>query len=42
MSMVLWVEFAEIHLSLGARSKWWVYINKDPWFEGVQADSKVI
>jgi hypothetical protein len=38
MSMVLWVEFAGIHMSLVALSKWWVYINKDPWFEGVQPD----
>jgi hypothetical protein len=38
MSMVLWVEFVEIHLSLVARSKWRVYINKDQWFEGVQPE----
>jgi hypothetical protein len=38
MSMVLWVEFAGIHMSLVALSKWRVYTNKDPWFEGVRLD----
>jgi len=38
MSMVLWVEFAGIHMSLVALSKWWVYINRDQYFEGVRPE----